>query len=242
MMFAQLNYHDRLKLVAIASMVCDHIGYFFFPKLGVLRLLGRVAAPIFCFLIGFTGSKRISYTLVAYGLFLTYTNFVLMQKLYINILITLSCIRLSFYVFDYGSWRAPSLLAATGLCALLYALGIELHFEYVCTGWLIAIAARQQVEQAPSARMMLWISMIFYAVVNAIGFDFWHSYGLSGVFIAIIIGLTRVLRQLKRTAKPPETALSVLQWISRHSLHVYFWHVLLLELIFVLSLFNQQLG
>lgn len=39
-----------LKIIAISSMTIDHIGYFLFPKIRILRILGRLAFPIFAFL------------------------------------------------------------------------------------------------------------------------------------------------------------------------------------------------
>lgn len=38
-----------LKLVAIASMLVDHIGGAFFPEAGAFRWIGRLAFPIFCY-------------------------------------------------------------------------------------------------------------------------------------------------------------------------------------------------
>lgn len=40
-----------LKLIAIVSMLTDHIGYIFFPGEPIFRAIGRLAFPIFCFLI-----------------------------------------------------------------------------------------------------------------------------------------------------------------------------------------------
>lgn len=41
----------QLKLIAIITMFIDHIGYFFFPKLLILRIIGRISFPIFAWLI-----------------------------------------------------------------------------------------------------------------------------------------------------------------------------------------------
>lgn len=40
---------DLLKLVAIVSMLIDHIGGAFFPEAGIFRWIGRLAFPIFCY-------------------------------------------------------------------------------------------------------------------------------------------------------------------------------------------------
>ncbi len=40
-----------LKLVAIITMVIDHIGFLFLPQYPVLRYIGRICFPLFCFLL-----------------------------------------------------------------------------------------------------------------------------------------------------------------------------------------------
>ena len=41
----------QLKLLAMVSMLTDHIGVIFFPDLLILRIIGRLAFPIYCFLL-----------------------------------------------------------------------------------------------------------------------------------------------------------------------------------------------
>ena len=38
-----------LKLVAIISMVIDHVGHVFFPEYPIFRWIGRIAFPLFCY-------------------------------------------------------------------------------------------------------------------------------------------------------------------------------------------------
>ena len=52
------NLYDYLKILALITMLIDHIGYYLFPEALVLRLIGRIAFPIFLFLVGFNGSFR----------------------------------------------------------------------------------------------------------------------------------------------------------------------------------------
>ena len=41
----------QIKLVAIITMLIDHIGLFFFPGIPIFRIIGRIAFPLFSFLI-----------------------------------------------------------------------------------------------------------------------------------------------------------------------------------------------
>ena len=42
---------NTLKIIAAVSMVIDHIGFIFFPGIQIFRILGRLALPIFSFMI-----------------------------------------------------------------------------------------------------------------------------------------------------------------------------------------------
>ena len=86
---------NELKLIALISMTIDHIGLFLFPQLKLLRIIGRLAYPIFAFMIA-EGcrhtSNRLRYFLGVFGLglmlqvFFWYTR----HSLYQHILITFS--------------------------------------------------------------------------------------------------------------------------------------------------------
>ena len=51
---------DVLKLIAVISMIIDHIGKLFFPNFLFLQIIGRLAMPIFAFFIaeGFYYTKN----------------------------------------------------------------------------------------------------------------------------------------------------------------------------------------
>lgn len=51
----------QIKLIAVILMVIDHVGYFLFPDILILRIIGRLSFPLFAFLIvkgyGYTRNK-----------------------------------------------------------------------------------------------------------------------------------------------------------------------------------------
>lgn len=52
---------NMLKIIAVITMTIDHLGYFMFPEIRELRIIGRMAYPIFTYLFAlsyrFTGNK-----------------------------------------------------------------------------------------------------------------------------------------------------------------------------------------
>jgi hypothetical protein len=61
----------QIKLIAITAMVIDHVGLFFFPQILLLRIIGRLAFPLFAWLIanGAYYSKNINVYLARLFLF-----------------------------------------------------------------------------------------------------------------------------------------------------------------------------
>lgn len=50
---------DTLKAIALLTMFIDHVGYLLYPKIFLLRIIGRLSFPIFAYLLA-KGVKRTS--------------------------------------------------------------------------------------------------------------------------------------------------------------------------------------
>lgn len=62
------NVYDYLKILALLSMIIDHMGYFLFPEEIWFRVFWRIAFPLFLLLVGYNGSYKRRYSLWIVGI------------------------------------------------------------------------------------------------------------------------------------------------------------------------------
>lgn len=125
---------NKLKIIACISMLIDHIGYILFPQHLVFRYIGRLAMPLFAFLIGegciYTRKKtRYFLQLFLFGILcqavqiseqLIRGNF---RLLYLNILLTFSlAVLVCFALLHLKEKRSKGsfLLAGAVLCGAVF--------------------------------------------------------------------------------------------------------------------------
>ena len=98
---------NTLKILAAIFMVIDHVGLMFFPTRIIFRIIGRLAFPIFAFMIA-EGAKytknRTKYFLQMFGLgaICQLVYFFAMDSLYQCILITFSFSVVLIYALDHA--------------------------------------------------------------------------------------------------------------------------------------------
>ncbi len=140
--------NNQLKVLALVSMTLDHIGVQLFPGSVLLRILGRLALPIFAFMIaeGCAHTKnRRRYLLQMAGLALLcqLVYFFAMGSLFQCILVTFTLSILLIYVYDIGKplWMAAALAAAWFLTEYLPRLlpGTDYGVDYGFFGVLLPV-------------------------------------------------------------------------------------------------------
>lgn len=120
--------NNQLKIIGIITMTIDHIGAYLLPGVEILRIIGRLAFPIFAYMIaeGCTHTKnRKKYlcTLVLVAALYQAAYFVVAKSLYMGIFVTFSLSVAFIFVWDYaqikkGHWGMAVLLLY--LAALLF--------------------------------------------------------------------------------------------------------------------------
>ena len=139
---------NMLKLIAAGAMLLDHVGLMFFPGNEIFRILGRLAFPIFAFMIAegakFTRDRR-RYLgqLLALATVCQIVYFLVDGSLYLSVLFTFS---LSLgMIFALQDWkRQPStfrfvlFLAITGAT---WALNRTFSIDYGFLGCMVPVTA-----------------------------------------------------------------------------------------------------
>ena len=100
--------NNQLKIIAMVAMLLDHIGAYLFPQVRWLRIIGRLAYPIFAFMIaeGCRHTKnRVRYLLQMGGLAAVcqLVDYVARGSLYQCILVTFTLSILTICAIDSGS-------------------------------------------------------------------------------------------------------------------------------------------
>lgn len=146
---------NTLKLLAAICMLIDHMGAILFPQILALRIIGRLAFPIYAFMIA-QGCRhtrnKLRYFLGVFllGLFCqgVYAIFSPVDRL--NILLTFSASILLLYCvlwLESSAEKSQWLhVTAAALCLVVTALvvyyvNLKLHFDYGLWGCLAAVLA-----------------------------------------------------------------------------------------------------
>ena len=105
---------NQLKLIALIAMTLDHIGKQLLPQYPILQIIGRLAFPLFAYMIAegckYTRNrKRYFYTIFIIGFLCQIVYFFAMELLYLSVLITFSLSILIIFAIDYaikpiGEW------------------------------------------------------------------------------------------------------------------------------------------
>ena len=185
---------NSLKIIAAISMALDHIGIIFFPSMIIFRIIGRLAFPIFAFMIAegcrYTRHKaRYLLTLAGLGAVFQIVYFIAFRSLYLCIFITFSLSIIIIYALQHFKRTvlspASSRAARMGSFALLlvvitaaFAMDMKFEMDYDFAGCMVPVLVSlpqsedsfpepvRKLDNQYSALLMLTIGLLWLALVN----------------------------------------------------------------------------
>jgi len=160
---------NHLKLIAAFTMLLDHAGILLFPRVQLFRILGRLAYPIFAFMIAegcrYTRHK-LRYFLMVFGLGAAcqLVYYFVSGDTYLNILLTFSLSILLIYLLQQSrraeAWQKQALWSVLfctgfmGVYGLNQVLTIDYGFWGVMTPVLVGIVYLYELPHWVSVAML----------------------------------------------------------------------------------------
>ena len=192
---------NQLKLLAMLTMTLDHIGVQMFPGVLWLRIIGRLAFPIYAYMIAegcaHTRNRR-KYLLQMAGLALLcqLVYFFAMGSLFQCILVTFTLSILLIYACDTGS-RPLTALALLGVAFVTVALprllpGTDFAIDYGFFGVLVPVAAYLGETRREK---LLFTASALVALAWSVGDIQWYS--LAALFPLALYGGQRGKGRMK---------------------------------------------
>lgn len=231
----QFNTHDAMKILGIALMIIDHVGWYLMNDYMPFRLIGRLAAPLFFFLIGYSGKVHINAFLIIYGIILSFTGALQSHHFWINIL--LNFIIANALLHYYPLERLSSLIRTFAFITLVILTPfVYRYLEYGFLGILIAYAARSVALKEPSRALWLALALFIYGFYQAVVFNFLIQPPYITSLCILLVGLYYLFLHYSLRPLPlPQPLILPGLLLSRYSLHLYFYHILLLQFYLVLT-------
>ncbi len=187
---------STLKIIAVLSMVIDHCAYFLMehstPIYGVMRCFGRIAFPVFAFLIaeGFAHTRNRS------RYFLTILGFAIISEIpwlllngydgTHNVMFTLAIGVAALAVFDrLCEHQTLCVIAITLLLALAYWMGVDYDWRGVLMIVLFYMLRHQTIEPWSDRYEICFPSQAIRQIIFTL--PLMIHYGVAGAILASLV-------------------------------------------------------
>ncbi len=166
---------NALKILAAIFMTIDHIGVMLFPQVLILRIIGRLAMPIYAFMIAegckYTRNKKKYFGMVfGLGAVCQIVYYFFDGSLYFSILITFSLSILMIYALQFWKEKKTVLSGLVFASAVIAVYLLNQHFtiDYGFWGCMLPVFAAlphgTSWDDIPMNTTMLGIGLVFLGI------------------------------------------------------------------------------
>lgn len=169
-----------LEIIAMGTMAIDHVGAVFFPQVVALRIIGRIAFPIYCYMIAQGYMHTSSLSKYAQRLFVTA---LVSQPIYMllfrisrpNVIFTLLISLAVLSILDSNFHHIMKALALLASVVLL-----SLGFEYGVYGLALVLTYRYCKETTTLILLHSAINLVFVLKVGSL-----QSWSILGTIVIL---------------------------------------------------------
>ena len=183
----QIFSSSSLKLIALITMIIDHIGFLLFPQIRLFRIIGRISFPLYAFLIGegcIHTKNKAKYLLKVFLTFIAYeiVTTIIHQKFSLCVLFVFSLFIIFAMIMDwakkdwYKRYLIPLFFAIISCIGLLILSPSYTFFTFMLP--LIVYTRKNKIEM-----------IIFYTFALILLSTLYGGSQFCGIFAIIPIAL-----------------------------------------------------
>lgn len=182
-----------LKIIAITTMLIDHLGYIIFGKITFFNYIGRIAFPIFAFQIseGYIHTKNLKnyflrlffFAVISQIPFMLFYS-IISEKICLNIFCTLFLGLLSIYIYDKCKYKELTLT----LVIIIASIAEVTNCDYGFYGVLVILIFYIFKKSIFKASTIFIIFTVFKYAFNIEHSGLFIATSLACIFLALYNG------------------------------------------------------
>lgn len=237
-----LTSYDLLKTFAVLTMVVDHIGAEIYPDENWWRVVGRMSAPVWLFLIGYAKSRDVSPMLWVGVAIIALTNVVVGQAVMpLCILATILAARFAIDPVMASIKTNPALLYPIVFVAFAMAIPAAAIVDYGSEIFLMVMLGyitrnRHELTFIDKERFFVFACLAAFSHILYQTYVFFNFEGMqailagAGIFV-VTMGLARFkpAQCEKLDSALPRPVAGFFKLCGRRSLEIYVAHLVFLK-------------
>lgn len=235
-----LTSYDLIKAVAVVIMICDHIGFYFFPENEWWRAFGRIGFPVWFFFVGHAMGRELSPRLVGGAVMLAVVSAIVSMPVFpTNALVTIILIRVLLDPLMRFAGKGVGPLIQTMVMLAVLALPTSFLTEYGTMGLLFALFGyivrhKDTFMGGRDIRLPVMLACFFtFALLQEMVFGFtqpaflFMAGGTLGTCLLMMV--FRPMEFPRLSARIPAIFKAPIQFMGRRTLEIYIVHLLLFK-------------